>query len=139
MSFQIQYTSIIIRCFVTKMQTFFSFGLFFYVFFLSNYFSLISFTFSLSKFSFSFFCSPLFSFIIYYNQLFLLVFYFFIFIIFFIEHAYFMPDIWVYYTNHPKKPKGILCFKCEYCKIILTKLMFILRPLCKYFTLNFMF
>jgi len=44
-----------------------------------------------------------------------------------------------YCTNHPKKPIDILCFKCGYCKIILTKLMFILWPLCKYFRLNFMF
>jgi hypothetical protein len=44
-----------------------------------------------------------------------------------------------YCTNHLKKPTNILCFKCGYCKIILTKLMFISWPLCKYFTSNFMF
>ncbi len=44
-----------------------------------------------------------------------------------------------YYTNHRKKPSNILYFKCGYCKIILTKLMFILWPLGKYFTFNFMF
>jgi hypothetical protein len=49
-----------------------------------------------------------------------------------------MPNIW-YYINHPKKPANILCFKCGYCKIGLTKLMFILWPLCRYFTLNLMF
>jgi hypothetical protein len=43
-----------------------------------------------------------------------------------------MANIWVYCTNHPKKPTNIVCFKCGYCKIIITKLMFILWPLCKY-------
>jgi hypothetical protein len=44
-----------------------------------------------------------------------------------------------YCTNHSKKPANILCFKCGYCKISLTKLTFILWPLCKYFTLNICF
>lgn len=48
-----------------------------------------------------------------------------------------MPNIWVVY-NHPKKSIGYLCFKCEYSKIGLTKLRFILWHLCKYFKLNFM-
>jgi hypothetical protein len=44
-----------------------------------------------------------------------------------------------YCINHPKKLTNILCFKCGYYKINLTKLMFILWSLCKNFTLNFMF
>jgi hypothetical protein len=49
-----------------------------------------------------------------------------------------MLNMWVLHKPS-KKLTDILCFKCGYCKIILTKLMFILWPLSKYFTLNFMF
>jgi hypothetical protein len=34
-----------------------------------------------------------------------------------------------YCTNHPKKIFNTFCFKCGYCKISLTQLMFILWPL----------
>ncbi len=36
-----------------------------------------------------------------------------------------MPNIWVLHKPS-KKPADILCFKCGYYKIILTKVMFIL-------------
>ncbi len=111
MSFQIQYTSIIITYFVTKMQTFFSFAfcykkqyIFFYVFFFLLVFSI--FFFLLLYYFLQLFITINFSFSLL----------FFIFIIFFIEHAYFMPNIWIYCINHPKKPTNILCFKCGYCK-----------------------
>jgi len=107
MSFQIQYTSIIITYFVTKMQLIFVYFSFefqflekcFLYFFLSNFFFLIKFFFLL--FFFSFF--KLFSSIIYQiYYYFFLISLFCIIIIFFIEHAYFTPNIWVLHKPFKK-------------------------------------
>jgi hypothetical protein len=92
MSFQIQYISIIITYFVTKMQAFFSFLNYFSIFFcfllffqkkiLLNYF-------------FFFLVLDYFLPVFITISLFPIFFYFLIVIIVFIEHAYFMRNIWV--------------------------------------------
>ncbi len=121
MLLQIQYTSIIITYFVSKMQAiflgkyiflclflikkifyFFSF-LIIFIFLVLNYFLLLLITISL----------------------FLLIFIFFIIIIFSLNMHVLCPTFG-YCTNHPKNLIDILCFKCGYYKIILTKLIFIL-------------
>jgi hypothetical protein len=126
MLFLIQYTSIIITYFVRKMQAFFS--LFFLDFFLSkiNFLSCFFFYFFLN-FSFKLFSLVLNYFPLLYITiiLFLLFFYFFTIIIFSLSMHILCPTFG-YYTNHSKKSVDILCFKCGYYKIILTKLMFIL-------------
>ncbi len=142
MSFQTQYTSIIITYFVTKCKHFFFLDFFlFLIIFLCLFFSKVFFwIFYFFSFWISFFLffSKLFSSIIYHNYFISSNFNFLLSSFFFIEHAHFMPNILVLHKPS-KKPANILCFKCEYCKIILTKLMFNLWPLCKYFTLNFIF
>jgi hypothetical protein len=105
----------------------------FFFFFWNNYS-----TFSPFKFFFSFLVLNYFLLLFITISLFLLLFSFFIIIIFSLNIHILCPTFG-YYTNHPKKSAKILCFKGGYYKIILTKLMFILWPLCKYFTLNFIF
>ncbi len=107
--------------FVTKMQAFL-----FLSFFWDLLFCRLLFFFFFYFFSFYFFsCSKLFFSII--DHIF---FYFskFFFILIFSLNMHILCPTFGYCTNHPKKPGGILCFKCGYCKIILIKLMFILWP-----------
>ncbi len=134
MAFQIQYISIIITCCVTKMQAFFlkkfllnSYSLFekiIYFFFQFFFFFFLSFTFSPLNFFLLFFVPSYF--LLLFITIFFLLFFIFLSSSFFSLNMNILCPTFGYCTNHPKKIFNTFCFKCGYCKISLTQLMFIL-------------